>query len=201
MHPIMNAQRGFTLLEIMVVVVIIAVLSAVVAPNMFAASNRGRDMEREASTLAARIRVAQDDAMLEGHEYGIVFVADGYRFVRWDPSVSRFLALPASWTQRELENDVKVSAAADSRDPILVLPEPKEDEEEKTVGDDKPGQEQDWQPSVFVLSSGEVTPFTAVFSAEGAEQSLELRVDALGNRLNPPGAAETSDLQGDAHAG
>src|SRR5690606_25242751 len=91
----MSGQRGFTLLEIMVVMVMVAVLAAIVTPNLFAAKSRGKDLEREASMLAARLRAAQDDAMLYGIEYGLVFSADGYRFVRWDATEYRFVALSA----------------------------------------------------------------------------------------------------------
>lgn len=205
MRQAMRRQRGFTLLEIMVVMVIVAVLAAVAAPNLFAAKSRGKDLEREASMLAARLRVAQDDAMLYGNEYGLVFSAEGYRFVRWDTKRSRFTEVGAdqSWALRTFEDEVKVSAAADDGDPILVLPEPKKTEDGAAGGqqaDDQP----DWQPSVFVLSSGEVTPFTAVFSAEGAQEDLALRIDPLGTRVYPEGAEpvkSTAEVEAGGDAG
>lgn len=201
----MRRQLGFTLLEIMVVMVIVAVLAAIATPNLFAAKSRGKDLEREASMLVARLRVAQDDAMLYGNEYGVVFTADGYRFVRWDAKQSRFTAVGAdrSWSLRVLEDEVKVSAAADDGDPILVLPEP-EKTEDAAAGDQVADGEPDWQPSVFVLSSGEVTPFTAVFSAEGAQEDLELRIDPLGNRIYPEGtepAKPTAETEAGGRAG
>lgn len=185
----MRRQRGFTLLEIMVVMVIVAVLAAIATPNLFAAKSRGKDLEREASMLAARLRVAQDEAMLYGNEYGVVFSVEGYRFVRWDAKLSRFTEVGAdqSWALRTFEDEVKVSAAADAGDPILVLPEP-EKTEDVAAGEQPADDQPDWQPSVFVLSSGEVTPFTAVFSAKGAQEDLELRIDPLGNRVYPEGA-------------
>lgn len=196
MSRTMRSRQGFTLLEIMVVMVIIAVLAAVITPNLFAAKSRGKDLEHEAAALAARIVVAQDDAMLYGHEYGIVFADDGYRFVRWDPKAGRFaeVADGTTWIARKFDDDVKVSAAAESAEPILVVPEPKATDGAAPA----PAAEPEPKPSVFVLSSGEVTPFTAVFTADGDAVPLELRIDPLGNRLYPPGAAPPADDDGAA---
>lgn len=187
----MRSARGFTLIEIVVVMAIIAALAAIVGPSLFAGSNRGKDFEREAATLAARIRTAQDDAMLYGREYGIVFTEQGYRFVHWDAERFRFVAAgpeDGAWTLRQFDNEVRVSAAADGDEPILVLPEPPEPDE---AGADAAAESEAdatvWEPSVFVLSSGEVTPFTAVFSAEDEDKALELRIDALGNRVAAAG--------------
>ena len=187
----MRSARGFTLIEIVVVMAIIAALAAIVGPNLFAGSNRGKDFEREAATLTARIRTAQDDAMLSGREYGIVFTEQGYRFVHWDAERFRFVAAgpeDGAWTLRQFDNEVRVSAAADGNEPILVLPEPPEQDEAGADADAESGADETvWEPSVFVLSSGEVTPFTAVFSAEDEDKALELRIDALGNRVAAAG--------------
>lgn len=187
----MRSARGFTLIEIVVVMAIIAALAAIVGPNLFAGSNRGKDFEREAATLTARIRTAQDDAMLSGREYGIVFTEQGYRFVHWDAERFRFVAAgpeDGAWTLRQFDNEVRVSAAADGDEPILVLPEPPEQDEAGADADAESDADATvWEPSVFVLSSGEVTPFTAVFSAEDEDKALELRIDALGNRVAAAG--------------
>lgn len=187
----MRSARGFTLIEIVVVMAIIAALAAIVGPNLFAGSNRGKDFEREAATLTARIRTAQDDAMLYGREYGIVFTEQGYRFVHWDAERFRFVAAgpeDGAWTLRQFDNEVRVSAAADGNEPILVLPEPPEQDEAGADADAESGADETvWEPSVFVLSSGEVTPFTAVFSAGEEDKVLELRIDALGNRVAAAG--------------
>ncbi len=196
MHHATARWQGFTLLEVMVVMLLVAVMAAIAVPNLFAGKSRGKDLEREASVLLVRLQTAQDDAMLYGEEYGLVFSADGYRFVRWNEKNYRFEALSPekSWGLRRFENAVTVSALADVTDPILVLPEKPENEtgalekDTSEAGSDQPdkkGDEPDWQPSVYVLSSGEVTPFRAVFGTEGSDEKLELQIDPLGNRVLP----------------
>jgi type II secretion system protein H len=70
-----NAEKGFTLIELMVVVTIIALTSAVV---IFAIpDSRGRVID-EAERFAARTLAARDDAIVQSRDTRVLITATGY---------------------------------------------------------------------------------------------------------------------------
>jgi type II secretion system protein H len=74
-----NAESGFTLIELMVVVTIIALASAVV---VFAIPDpRGRVID-EAEHFAARALAARDDAIVQSRDTRVVLTAGGYSVER-----------------------------------------------------------------------------------------------------------------------
>jgi len=70
--------RGFTLLEIMVVLVIIAAISAIAIPHLFSSpENRLKDEGRH---LASLLRLAEEEAQLRGAPIRWTAFADRYQF-------------------------------------------------------------------------------------------------------------------------
>ncbi|MBF0284019.1 MAG: type II secretion system minor pseudopilin GspH [Magnetococcales bacterium] len=87
--PTGAAQQGFTLMEVMVVTVIIAVLSGVA---MMAIGQGGpeRAMEEEVKRLAVRLEYAANEAILTGRPHGVELTQRQYRFLamikgEWKP--------------------------------------------------------------------------------------------------------------------
>ncbi len=84
-----QSQRGFTLIEIMVVVVIIAILAALIAPNII-----GRDDQ-------ARVSAAKSDMQAISQALDL-FKMDNFRYPTTDPGLDALVNPPAdvkNWPQ------------------------------------------------------------------------------------------------------
>ncbi|MFB6259457.1 MAG: GspH/FimT family pseudopilin [Thiohalorhabdaceae bacterium] len=67
---VVRGECGFTLLEVLVVVAIIAVLAAAVVPSL--GTNRGRDVQNTAERLVLLINRAQQEAVLSSRAWRLV---------------------------------------------------------------------------------------------------------------------------------
>ncbi len=76
-------QRGFTLIEILVVVVIIAILAAVATLSVGVLGD-DRELALETERLTDTIALLQEQAQLEGRDYGLRIESAGYEFQRFD---------------------------------------------------------------------------------------------------------------------
>ncbi|MDX8412151.1 MAG: GspH/FimT family pseudopilin [Mariprofundaceae bacterium] len=124
-----SAQAGFTLLEIMLVLLIVAVMAGMVVPNLFQSSGgRAEDIARH---LQQRLRLAASEAVLTGVSVRWTAYADGYRFDQpdaegeWLPMTERpfeALTLPANVSIYEVRMqglDSSVDHVRDDDRPVL----------------------------------------------------------------------------------
>lgn len=74
-------QRGFTLLELMVVLVIMALSFALVALTVPGASSGGRELGQRLQIAA---RLAQSEALAQGTIIALQLERNGYRFLRYE---------------------------------------------------------------------------------------------------------------------
>ena len=166
-------SAGFTLLELMVVLVLIGIIFSFAVLSL-----RGTDisdlMERETRRLATLLELAADEAILRGEELAVNFTDDGYEFLvlqdnSWqssgDDGLLKAYSLPADIELRlEVENELpELNSFARQEDE-----DSEADEEEKLT------------PQVFILSSGEVTPFTVTFMSFLSEYRYHLTATLLG---------------------
>lgn len=133
-------------------------------------SFRGDDLsellERETRRLVTLINLANDEAVLRGEELAIRFTENSYTFLTlrvdgWqEPEHDRLLkahTLPKGVTVKiEVEGEIQDLGETEDEDYL--------------------------SPQVFILSSGEMTPFAATFSAEHSEYRYHLEVSPLGEQ-------------------
>ncbi len=154
-------QRGFTLLELMVVLVIIGVLLSFVGLST-GGDSRAEQMQREATRLIALIDMASEQAVLRSEQLAIRFGEADYEFMLLQAGKWAALQDDGLLRARELPKGMELRLELEENPPPGLQAEDAE------------------APQVFLLSSGEMTPFTLTFSAPESEQRYVLKASLLG---------------------
>jgi general secretion pathway protein H len=159
-------QPGFTLVEILVVVIVVGII-ATAAVLALGAGGTDRQLEREGRRLAALLELASEEAVLQGRELGLELFAAGYRFHAWVPDDDDWRALDEDrhLGPRQLPEGMDLALLLEGRDVTLAL--------EAAA---------DGRPQIMLLSSGELTPFALEFR-RNRSPGLLLQADALGRVL------------------
>ena len=161
-----NTARGFTLLEILVVMIIIALMSGAAMVAIGASKNRA--LEEEAKRLTALLRMGSEEAVLRSTDYAMALARDGYQFYEWSFKENNYVpvdAVDGVFRPRTLPKDMILGGEINGTP--IVFPEKKDekkaaqqaaktpDEEEK----DKKKSPLEDKPVIFFFSSGERMPF------------------------------------------
>lgn len=154
-------QRGFTLLELMVVLVIIGVLLSFVGLST-GGDSRAEQMQREATRLVALIDMASEQAVLRSEQLAIRFGDGDYEFMLLQAGKWAALQDDGPLRGRELPRGIELRLELEENPPPGLQAEDAE------------------APQVFLLSSGEMTPFTLTFSAPESEQRYVVKASLLG---------------------
>ncbi len=207
-------SKGFTLIEIMVVIIIIGIMTALTALNV-TSNDPARNLKNEAQRFVAVVSLAVDEASFQQQELGIVATEDGYQFVRWWREETDETAAPSTapitppsatpptppkpkWVLVDNDNTFRSYELPEGVRFLLELEESEfvkigtnqttngETELTKTnlnLDEIGPDIEEDttYEPSVYILSSGEMTPFVAeFFLADDSSVMLVVKGDDLG---------------------
>ena len=154
-------MRGFTLLELMIVILIIGVVATSVVLSIGGRTLSDK-LDIETRRMQQLFQLAQDEALFkrvelgfwtDGPNYGFITPADGGEWAPYSqsgPLRARRLDEPFEATLYVDDQRISPSDAAKPR------------------------------PSVLILSSGEMTPFRLRLEAIGGEARSELRGDGMG---------------------
>jgi general secretion pathway protein H len=150
-----RALRGMTLIEILVVLVIIGIL-AMLATLSIGILGEDRQIEDETRRLTDAIALLQEQAQLEGRDYGIVLETAHYEFQRFDAFEQRWKTVEgdAALSAHELPPDLAFELTLEGR-PILLRRQQNEDAR---------------QPQLVAWGSGEMTPYRLTLARRGGSR-------------------------------
>ncbi|MDH3647577.1 MAG: type II secretion system minor pseudopilin GspH [Gammaproteobacteria bacterium] len=160
--------RGFTLLEIMVVVIIIGIIVTLAILSL--GDSGARRLDEEAYRFSSLIRLAADEAVLQGREIGLAVKRESYSFHVFDDQLRQWtpLATELVFRERKLSDGIEMELRLDDQEFVLPLSE----EEEEASGT---------LPQILLLSSGEITAFDLAFELKDVKKQVVLRSQGNGD--------------------
>ncbi len=173
-----NKQCGFTLVEILVVVIIIATISGIALMSIGLIGD-DRELNTERQRLASLIEMAQDEATLQGREFGLEIMTSTYRFVEFDPFTSQWSEIPGDdlFRLRQLPEGMEFELYVEDKR-VVLSEDPKEFEDPDDASMSLTLEK--YTPHIFVFSSGELTAYEIRLRRPRNDQQLALRGDILG---------------------
>lgn len=136
-------QRGFTLLELLVVIFIIGMIMTFAALSVGGGADKA--VEREAKRLTALLRLANEESIMNSRDMVLQLTRTGYAFGFVAPD-GQLTPMPDDdmFRPRELPDEIYFKEAEIGGESVSLSLEPAKDED---------------PPKIFILSSGEVIPF------------------------------------------
>ena len=180
-HPYPNRctlahSSAFTLIELLVVVVIIAVISAVALLSIGILGD-DRDLQREARRLSSLIELANDEAAIQGRDYGLEIMESGYRFVEFDPLLNQWYEMIGDdfLRPRQIKEGLEFELTIEGRRVLLdeSAAETERDEDDTDLTDD-------YIPHILIMSSGDVSPFELRLLRPNDRATLTLTMSLAG---------------------
>lgn len=155
------ASRGFTLLEIMVVVVIIGIVLTFVTLTA-GGDSRAEQMQREAERLLVLLELAQEEAVMRSEQLALRIGETDYEFMILEDGQWASLTDDRPLRPRKLPAGIELRLELQDNPPPGLTAENEE------------------QPQIFLLSSGEMTPFVLTLAAAETEQRFHIKASLLG---------------------
>ncbi|PKM17963.1 MAG: type II secretion system protein GspH [Gammaproteobacteria bacterium HGW-Gammaproteobacteria-15] len=158
---VQHRSNGFTLVEVMLVMLLIGLLATTVVMN-FSGESREERLEKEAERFQQLFQFVAETAMLKQQEWGLYVLPDRYGFLYYDNNEGKWAEAnePAGLRQYKLPHDIALKLELEG------LPGEETNllsQLDWQLADDDKQSDEDSKipvlPQVFVLSSGEISPF------------------------------------------
>lgn len=137
--------RGFTLIEILVVLFIVSIMTGIAVVNLPRFTQTG-DFDTETARLKVVLEMLREEALVQANEYGLRPRRNGYQFFIYNEMSEVWeLLQERPFAARKLPASIHISV--------------------RVEGHELPFGEGD-SPPILILSSGEITPFELTIESE-----------------------------------
>jgi len=163
-------SKGFTLVEILVVVVIIAIVISLAVLSI-GVTGRDSQLDEESRRIEGLVGLLHERALLEGRDFGLRIEPAAYEFVVYEPRRDRWLTLDQEreFRHRELPKGLSFQLELDSQ--LVVI---------KAIDRNLSSDAAPPSPQVAIAASGEGTPFRLTLLRQGTAAKASVDGDALG---------------------
>jgi len=156
-----RSERAFSLIELLVVIALIGIFLTAITLSL-GGDRRGDELAEESQRFQALLEMAHEQAMLCSEEWAVQIEPDRYQFLQlinneWLPVENDRLLRP-----RDFAKGTELDLELEGREARLAVVE------------------EGYKPTLLLLSSGEITPFNAVFLADDTERRFRVTGDLLG---------------------
>jgi len=161
--------------------VVISIVGIVISIALLSMGVLGddRELRKEGRRMIALVQLAQDEATMQGREFGIEFMTGGYRFVEYDPFLDVWGEILGDDTLRlrQLPEGTEMDLYIEGQR-VLLEEEPArfEPPEESSLASTA----EKYAPHILVFSSGDMTPFEVHILEMELDQAVVLESNLLG---------------------
>ena len=158
------------------------VIAVIVSIGVLSLGTLGDDrmLRREVYRIGSLLEVAQDEAVMQGREFGLEIMLNSYRFVEFDPfqRIWTEIGTDDQFRFRELPEALEFELLLEDNSVLLEL-----DATDLSVDEDEQDTDrlEDFAPHILIFSSGDSTPFELRLHHRGQDQTVILTGDLTGN--------------------
>lgn len=169
-------SRAFTLIELLVVMVIIVIITSMVMLS-FGILEGEQNLQREARRLTTIVELANDEAEIQGRDFGLEVMQNSYRFVEFDPFLNQWHEVIGDdvLKPRELEEGLEFELFIEERRVLLDVEAAETEREE-----DDTDLTDDYAPHILIMSSGDVSPFELTLLRASDRSELTINMTLAG---------------------
>ena len=162
-------SKGFTLVEILIVMLIITV---VISLTVLSVTSTGRDgqLDEESRRIEGLVGLLHERALLEGRDFGLMIEPAAYGFVVYDTRRNLWMKLDqeSEFRHRDLPKGISFQLQLDSQT-VVIRPV------DTNLSNGAPP-----NPQIAIAASGEGTPFRLILQRDATHAKAVVDGDALG---------------------